>query len=257
MMVPTEQHRDGPDVQVDLALAAELQAALLPTSRPPCCEHQHIAALNRMCGSVGGDFYDFIRINEDQVAIVIGDVVGHGVQAALMMARIMGMLRSDVARASRPRDMILQLNELLLDLGDRTGSVLPCSLFYTVIDAPSGVSFFINAGHPMPFLCDRDQCAALHLGPRNILLGVEDFQPREGCHTFVPGERLVLYTDGILDAAAPDGDRFDEQRLHDVVNRNLAAPPEELARAIFTAVEEFRLGARQTDDETIVVVDRI
>jgi len=257
MYVSTEQRSNDPEVEIDLALAAELQAALLPGACPPASPHQRVAARNRMCGSVGGDFYDFIPVNDEQVALVIGDVVGHGVQASLLMARIMGLLRSDVHRASRPREIILQLNELLLDLGDRTGSVLPCSLFYAVIDAPTGVSFFINAGHPMPFLCRRPECAGLHLGPRNMLLGVERFEPREGCHTFSPGERLVLYTDGILDAVNRDGERFDEARLRRVVGECLHDPPDRCADAVFAAVADFRDGARQSDDETVLVVDRI
>ena len=243
--------------QVDLALAAELQAALLPTVDPPVSPHQKIAALNRMCGSVGGDFYDFLRLNDDQTAVAVGDVVGHGIQAALLMAKIMGFVRSDASKCSRPRDMVVALNDMLVALGDRTGSVLPCSLFYAVLDAPSGGAFFINAGHPMPMLCSRSQCTTLHLGPRNMMLGVEPFEPKEGCHTFLPGERLVLYTDGVTDAANRDDDRFGTDRLHELVRDNIDETAHQCARAIFQAVEDFRDGARQTDDETLVVIDRI
>jgi serine phosphatase RsbU (regulator of sigma subunit) len=153
--------------------------------------------------------------------------------------------------------MVKALNEMLLDLGDRTGSVMCCSMFYAVMDGPSGVGFFINAGHPMPFLCDKKKCAALHLGPRNMLLGVEDFEPEEACHTFVPGERLVLYTDGITDATDPDGQRFEEHRLHEAISRSVDLGAQQCVHSIFQAVEDFRQGARQRDDETLVVLDRI
>lgn len=256
MAVPRDSSGD-PEEQLDLALAAELQAALLPSLHPPAYPHQKIAALNRMCGSVGGDFYDFIPIHGDQIAVVVGDVVGHGVRASLLMAKIMGTLRSDPTACSRPKQMIVTLNRMLLDLGDRIGTVVPCSVFYAVLDAPSGVSFFITAGHPMPFLCRPGQCAPLHLGPQNMLLGVEDYEPKEACHTFQPGERLILYTDGILDAMDPEGERFGDGRLGEVIQQNVHGSAEQCARSIFQSAEDFRRGTRQSDDETVVVIDRV
>jgi sigma-B regulation protein RsbU (phosphoserine phosphatase) len=244
------------DDRIDLALAAELQAALLPRSCPTDCPHEVAAARNRMCGSVGGDFYDFIRINDDQIALIIGDVVGHGIRAAMVMARLMGYLHSKPAAMSRPTAMVAELNTMLIDLGELAGGVLPCSMFYAVIDAPSGVSFYINTGHPRPFICEHDKCVYLHAGPRNLLLGVEEFTPEEGCHTFVPGQRLVLYTDGILDAT--DGNEyFGRERFHQAVSAHANEPPDRCADAVFEAVEKFRNGCPQKDDETIVVIDRV
>jgi sigma-B regulation protein RsbU (phosphoserine phosphatase) len=256
-MIVVNESMSQSDAELDLALAAELQAALLPQLCPPACRNFRAAALNRMCGSVGGDFYDFMALNDDQTAWVIGDVVGHGVRASLLMARIMGFLRTNSGERSRPKQMVTALNEMLLDLGDRTGSVMCCSMIYAVMDAPSGLALFINAGHPMPLLCDRKRCATLHLGPRNILLGVQDFQPQEACHTFSPGERLVLYTDGVIDATNADGQRFEQRRLHEVIVGHTEADPERCARGVFQAVEDFRQASRQSDDETILIVDRI
>ena len=243
--------------EFDLALASELQAALLPTSCPTDCANQAAAARNRMCGKVGGDFYDFIRINADQTAIVIGDVVGHGVRASLLMAKIMGWLRSEPAHRSRPTEVIANLNRMLLDLGDRVGQTMLCSLFYAVIDLPSGISFFVNAGHPRPFLCDRDKCQVMPLGGQNVLLGVEPFEPVEGCHTFSPGERMVLFTDGITESQNSQGLLFGETKLHEMVSRHVAQPPSQAVELIFTAVDSFRGEAPQKDDQTLVVIDRL
>jgi phosphoserine phosphatase RsbU/P len=241
----------------ELALAAELQAALLPKQCPVPCDHQVTAARNRMCGSVGGDFYDFIRISDEQIALVIGDMVGHGVRASLLMANIMGWLRSESGKHSRPTGVVTALNRMLIDLGNRVGSPMPCSLFYIVIDQPTGLGLFVNAGHPRPFLCARDKCATFHLGERNMLLGVQEFEPVEGCNTFVQGQRLVLYTDGVLDAANAQGEHFGRERLGVVINRCHDQTPERLADAVFAEVERFRDGFRQIDDETIVVFDRV
>lgn len=243
--------------ELDLALAAQLQAALLPKTCPTNCPHHVAAARNRMCAGVGGDFYDFIRINDDQIALVIGDVVGHGVRASLVMAQIMGFLRSRPGKLSRPGQMVADLNEMLIGLGNSIGSVLSCSLLYGVIDAPTGAGFFINAGHPRPFITDRSKSKPLHLGDPDMLLGVEEFAPTEACHTFRPGERLVMFTDGITDATNPAGERFGDARLQQTVNDYLSAEAEGCAEGVFRAVEQFRRDAKQTDDETIVVIDRV
>ena len=241
----------------DLALAAQLQAALLPERCPTDCPHQVAAARNRMCGHVGGDFHDFIRLNDDQVAIVIGDVVGHGVHASLVMAQIMGFLRSGDAGRARPVEIIRGLNRMLIELGRKTEMVISCSMFYGVLDAPTGLGVFVNAGHPRPFVCDRDKCSVLPLDGHDMLLGVEQFQPTELCLTFVPGQRFVLHTDGITDAANEHDEHFGQRRLHEVVSRHAGDGPEQCADAVFRAIDEFRGGAVQVDDETIVVIDRV
>ena len=249
VMTPNEQLED-------LALAAKVQAALLPKGRPEDTAHQQTGVRNRMCQSVGGDFYDFIRLNPEQLAIVIGDVVGHGVRAALLMAQIMGFLRSTTHDLSRPASVARMVNDMLIALGDETDNVLPCSLLYTVIDLPSGLGFMVNAGHPRPFLCDTSRCSAAHMAGHDLVLGVEHYEPHEICHTFAPGERLVLYTDGILDAAAPNHEMFGEGRLLEVLDSCSALGPQEAADTVMEAVAAFRGDAQQVDDETIVVVDR-
>ncbi len=243
--------------ELDLALAADLQAALLPKTCPTDCPHHVAAARNRMCAGVGGDFYDFIRIHDDQIALVIGDVVGHGVRASLIMAQIMGFLRSRPDNLSRPQQIVATLNKMLIDMGNSVGSVLPCSLLYGVIDAPTGVGFFVNAGHPRPFITDSTNSKPLHLGDPNILLGVHEFAPVEACHTFRAGERLVMFTDGITDATNAADERFGAERLHEITHECLSADAEACAEEVFRAVEAFRGDAKQTDDETIVVIDRV
>lgn len=242
---------------LDLALAAELQAALLPLQCPLDCQHQRAAARNRMCGTIGGDFHDFMRLNEDQVALVVGDVVGHGVRSSLIMAQITGFLRSADNKRARPAEVVVALNRMLVDLGNRAGTITSCTMIYGVIDAPTGLAIFINAGHPHPFLCHAGQQTVEVLASHNLLLGVEEFEPEEICLTFEPGHRLVLYTDGLTDAMDAQGDRFGEEQLQAIIRGQLHATPDQCADAVFAAVAAHRAGCKQFDDETIVVIDRI
>ncbi|MCD4823596.1 MAG: PP2C family protein-serine/threonine phosphatase [Phycisphaerae bacterium] len=250
-------HDDKTEHELDLALATELQAALLPKACPSACKHQVAAARNRMCVGVGGDFYNFMRINDDQIVLLIGDVVGHGVRASLIMTQIMGFLRSESQRLSRPVQIISALNEMLIEMGEKIGAILPCSMFYGVIDAPTGTGLFVNAGHPRPLICNRATGSILHLSSTDILLGIEEFVPEELCHTFTSGERLVLFTDGIEDATNPAQEQFGEKRLQEAITKYLADAPDNCAEGVFRAVDEFRGDARQADDETIVVLDRV
>jgi sigma-B regulation protein RsbU (phosphoserine phosphatase) len=245
------------DEQIDLALAAELQAALLPRGCPKGCSQHALAARNRMCGQVGGDFYDFIRVNEDQTVIVIGDVVGHGVSAALMMAQIMGFLRSESRSRARPLTLMAALNEMLLELGGRIHSVVPCSMVYMVLDHPTGLALLINAGHPRPLLCSRNTGRVAGFGTHDLILGVEPTAHTELCHTLSTGERMVLHTDGLTDAMDGRGERFGGIRLRKTIARHLALDAEQFAEAVVGEVEAFRSPGKPTDDESLVVVDRL
>lgn len=240
----------------DLLLASRLQSSLLPRKCPDDCSHHRIGAVNRMCGGVGGDFYDFIRINDDQLAVVIGDVVGHGIRASLIMAQIMGFLRTGKDRISRPMQMLDTLNMMLIDTGLRSDSVITCTMFYLVIDAPTGTGFFVNAGHPRPILLGNDGADPIYFGGTDMFLGMDEFSPEEGCHTFEPGERLVLYTDGITEAGAP-ADTFGDERLVATVADHRGDAPEQCANRIVGAVDDFRGDAERSDDETVIVIDRI
>jgi sigma-B regulation protein RsbU (phosphoserine phosphatase) len=208
-----------------------------------------------MCKSLGGDFYDFIRLNESQIALVVGDIVGHGVQASLLMAQIMGWLRSDSSRHNRPTRIVEDLNLLLLDLGEKLNTSLLCSLIYGVLDIPSGLFIYVNAGHPTPILCDREKCTLAKMSSNTVLLGAEKFKAKEMCHTFQSGERVVFFTDGVIEALNEQEEEFTDGRLREIVHFNLDQGPEETADSVFGSVEKFRGTLPPRDDETVVVMD--
>lgn len=250
-----ERKRIQRDLQYSLTLAGEAQRAMLPSGRPTGWAHFGVTARNRMCDNVGGDFYDFARINESQVAVFIGDVMGHDVRAALLMAQILGFLRSE--RRSQTAQVVSDLNRELLALGDKLGTPLTCSLFYALFDVHSNSVFFANAGHPSPYLYDPQTGATGLLDSNEMLLGVQGFETVEMCQTFGPGARMVLYTDGILDACNIGGERFGSKRLEEAIRKHTTQEPDAFADRIMAEVSEFRQGVPQVDDESIVIVDRL
>jgi len=169
----------------------------------------------------------------------------------------MGLLRHRPAECSRPAAIVRKLNEMLLDLGDRVGSAMSCSLFYVVLDTPTDTAFFINDGLPAPILTDREAGTVVRIGLPCAMLGVEDFEPEECCHTFLPGQRLILCSDGVLNATDPNGMPFGEDRLEQAIRQHIDAPCMACARAVFAIVDRFRRGTRQRDDETVLIIDRL
>jgi sigma-B regulation protein RsbU (phosphoserine phosphatase) len=252
-----EPNLPGNAKDLDLALAAELQAALLPVRCPSDCAHHRAAAANRMSSEIGGDFYDFLRLNDDHVALIIGDVIGHGVRASLIMAKIMGFLRSLPASAGRPSKLVSELNRILIDLGERVGRPLLCTFFYALLDLPSGNAFTVNAGHPSPFICGTESCRILTLGVRNMALGVQPVEYKEACHEFQPGERMVLFTDGLTEAMNAEEENFGLQRLHEVVNGFAGAAPQQCVDGVMAAVDDWQQGRPPRDDQTVVAIDRV
>jgi serine phosphatase RsbU (regulator of sigma subunit) len=243
------------DDRAELALAAEVQRALLPQACPLNCPRFRAAARSRTCGNIGGDFHDFMRLNQRQVVVVIGDVIGHGVPAALVMSLILGFLRSE--RDSQPARIVSTLNRVLIALGKRLDSVLTCSLFYAVLDVSKGSALFVNAGHPRPYLCDRRAGVASLLGANDLLLGIQEYEAQETRHAFGRGERMVLYTDGITDARNNAANRWGRRRFEKTLRQHTAEEPDGLADRVFTEVNHFRQAGSQYDDETIVVIDRV
>ena len=241
---------------LDLALAAEFQRALLPELCPELPQSQG-ACGGRMCGYVGGDFYDIIRLNDEQIALLIGDVVGHGVRAALLMAKIMGMLRAGARQAARPAHVGDSINTLLLELGQRAGSALLCTLFYAVMDNPSQTLFFINAGHPPPLILGRSSGRIVPTGATDPPLGVDEIALTEMCGELEPGGRLVLYTDGLLDVTDPQNQLFGRRRLEQALQAGAQDPPLRALESVFQEIDLFADGSARRDDQSLVLLDRL
>ncbi len=244
--------RDKLDLKSDLEIAREIQLTLVP-SGPYRKNTVSIFSQMRTANTVGGDYDDIIDLGDNRVALVIGDVAGKGMPAALLMALLQGSLRTLITAGLRGTDLIRRLNEYLCDNIPEDKLV---TLFYGELDTTTGNLRYVNAGHNAPFHLRAVQPPA-RLASTGIVLGVI----REGVFeeneiSLGPGERLLLFTDGLSEAFNPREEEFGEERLEKLLLANRSLTQEQLVGRIITDVLTFCDSARPNDDMTIMSVER-
>jgi len=173
----------------------------------------------------------------------------------LIMSLIMGTLRSNVQESRRPSRMVEQINTQLVKLGEQVDHYITCSMIYGVVDLPSGVLLYVNAGHPHPIIYNRSEEGCHELGSTTMLLGVQEGVQPESCHEFHQNDRLILYTDGIPDLMNAEDERFSNTRLKQIAGRSKQESPEVLARRVFAEMDSFAGTDQSDDDQTLVVID--
>jgi sigma-B regulation protein RsbU (phosphoserine phosphatase) len=229
--------------------ARAIQRALLPAPQAalPGCD---IAARWRPASDFGGDFYDVIRLDRQRVAISIGDVCGKGLPAALVMANVQAATRAFAAADPSPRTVAARINRELTTGADLGRFV---TFFYAVYDGATGTLTYTNAGHNPPVLVRPDASVA-RLTAGGMVLGA--FPNVEYEDLAVPvgaGDRIVLFTDGLIDPADLQDQEFGDERLVDLVVRRRDQPPSAIADAALDAVVAFAEG-RLEDDATVLAV---
>ena len=238
----------------EMALAAAVQQALLGGDIPECdCGKIHLR--NRTSAGIGGDFYHFRELGQDQVLLAIGDVMGHGTGAALLMSLIKGNLQADQTHQRQPSRVVGAINELLLQLGERTNCPIICSLIYGVVDLPSGLLLYVNAGHPEPVICNRRTGKTRILRPTTMVLGVQAGDVSESCHQFRQDDRLVLFTDGLSEARDGQDELFTQPRLRQCIAEHADLAAEQLSDRLFEQIDRFTQKQSIEDDQTLVVID--
>jgi sigma-B regulation protein RsbU (phosphoserine phosphatase) len=245
--------------QQALHLAQEIQQNFMPRDFQGL-PGLDIAVSNISCDETGGDYVDVLfpdRSRSDRVLCAIGDVAGHGVGPALLMADARGMLRA----LSGPRTTLAQaarsLNRLLVaDVGD-SGHFM--TLFLAEVDLAAGLLRWVRAGHDPAFHFDPETESFRELGGAGSALGLYPDPPFEEAATPFdrPGQMVIMATDGIWEARDPENNFFGKERLLDVVQRNAHLPSDAIKTAIVAAVRDFRRSARQSDDITLMVVKKI
>jgi sigma-B regulation protein RsbU (phosphoserine phosphatase) len=234
----------------ELGLARDIQMSLVP-SGPLVVAPWEIHGLVVPARQVGGDYFDYFPLDQDRFAITIADVSGKGVPAALLMANVQASLRAFCDGDREITEAIRQVNRSVARSASGGKFI---TLFYAEVDVRRGVVRFTNAGHNYPMLRRRDGSIE-ELQEGGLLLGLFDDATYERGETgFAPGDALLLYSDGISEAADSYGHQFGEDRLRTVWQSCCARPSAEVIGCLLDDVQKFRGSAGQSDDMTAVVV---
>jgi hypothetical protein len=208
--------------------ALEIQRHLLPKSLPRIAGYE-LAARWQPSATVGGDYYDVIDLGGDRFGLCIADATGKGMPAALLMSNLQAAVRALAPGTDSPAELCRLINEILCGSGSASAFV---SFFYGVLEARNGSLRYSNAGHNHPILLRRDG-AVERLGVGGLVLGAfPDREYGEAELRFAPGDRLLLFTDGITEAWRADEEMFGEERLLDVLRRGArrSSPPRRFAQ---------------------------
>ncbi|HMA42357.1 MAG TPA: GAF domain-containing SpoIIE family protein phosphatase [Gemmatimonadales bacterium] len=239
-------------VRRELELAHDLQLKLLP-SPSVLGDKADLAARCRPADSVGGDFYNLLRLHGDRVGIMIGDVSNHGFGAALIMALAMAASGIHAESSAAPAQVLGSLEQSLAAELARTEMYL--SLFYAVVDPVEGVCSYANAGHPHAFLVRGATGEAQRLEATRTPLGLGPARP--AADRKEPWKRredvLCLFTDGIVDAVGESGQRFGEDRVLAHLRALRTHRAQEILEAIFADLAAFTGGAPPSDDRTLLI----
>jgi sigma-B regulation protein RsbU (phosphoserine phosphatase) len=244
--------RDKLDLKSDLEIAREIQFGLVPAD-PFFRNGTSIHCYMRPANTVGGDYYDIIDLEDDRVGIVVGDVAGKGMPAALLMALLQGSLRTLLAAGHRDTDLMAKLNVYLCSTIPANSLV---TLFYGELDTAAGDLLYVNAGHNAPFLIRRGQSLE-RLPSTAMVLGVDPNWTFETETTHIgPGERLLLFTDGISEAFNTREEEYGEPRIAEYLEAHAGLPSAELIQGLVKGVLQFCGAARLTDDMTLMAIAR-
>lgn len=235
----------------ELELARLVQQRMLPHTFPRIPGFR-FATQNEPARHVGGDFYDLIPLDDNHFGIAVADVSDKGMPAALYMALSRSLLLAEARRSHSPQAVLAAVNDLLLQLGEPDMFV---TLFYGVVECQSRRLTYCRAGHDRPFLL-RDGTVQ-ELDGSGTALGLLETQALDLMETTIQlqaADRLVLYSDGLTDVLAADGQMYDRARLQGLLQKHADLDPDGLCRAIFDALKEYQGTAEQYDDMTLLIV---
>jgi sigma-B regulation protein RsbU (phosphoserine phosphatase) len=243
-----ERERERQRLEQELNIAREIQQALVPQGVQDY-PHYSITGLHRPCAEVGGDYFDVFPLPDGRLALLIADVAGKGLGAALVTTMLQGAL-SGMTLGVDPVKVFNHLNQFL----SGRGSVGRCVTTFLGLLAASGAMEFVRAGHPTPLLMRQGTVIELY-SSGSIPIGLIEDESYESSHINLEvGDTLLLYTDGVTETEDRQRNLFQDERLKTVFLEHQHSSLKVLQDAIFSAVEKFAEGADQSDDVTILLV---
>lgn len=236
----------------ELQLAMEIQQRFQPTA-PPVVTGYEFQGISFPCYEIGGDYYDFIQREDGRLVIALGDVSGKGTAAALLMSSLHASIHAQTGSHDSLVETISAVNRYL---ADNIPSNRFVTLFYAELDPESGALSFLNAGHNPPLIVHAAGTVE-QLASGGLPLGIKaNAEYREGRTTLQRGDVLVIYSDGVTEAASPSGEEFGPTRLYEVVSRNVDSSAAGIRDRIESALTKFSQGTQAADDITLVIVKR-
>lgn len=240
----------------ELAVARQLQTGMLPLQRPMFPDRGEIEITGMMEPSwaIGGDLFDAFFVDEDRLFFSIGDVSGHGISAAMFMARTISLMRLAAFNTESPEQLLTLVNDQLCIGNDAN---LFTTLFCGVMDVRSGRVRFTNAGHLAPVVSSQGSVQLLPL-PKGPALGMmPGYSYRWAEFDLREGDLLLCYTDGITEAESPDGEEFTEARLQALVQRMSDSPLQAILEGVCAAAQAFTGDPHFEDDITLLALRRL
>jgi serine phosphatase RsbU (regulator of sigma subunit) len=237
-------------IENELEIARRIQTSILPGDGPEL-SNLRIAAAYRPMTAVAGDFYDFIPVDQNRVGALVADVSGHGVPAALIASMIKVALQSILPCAHDPREVMRGLNRIISgQLHDQFVTAA-----YLWIDTENRIARYSAAGHPPLLRWRGDKLERIE--SNGLLFGVMSETDYPVCEMAInPGDRFLLYTDGVTEPENTSGDSFGDYKLEQVVRNNKSRPQSELVDQLLSEIRQWQPSSMvQQDDITLIVID--
>jgi sigma-B regulation protein RsbU (phosphoserine phosphatase) len=252
-----KEHSQLESLKGDLAIACEIQQAILPRVFPPFPEDSDkldIAASMTPAKDVGGDFYDFFRIDDDRIGFVIADVSGKGIPAAIFMAVSRTLIRATGVRGGSPADCLTYSNKLL---AAESVDCMFVTVFYGIFNLKTGEISYCNAGHNPPYILKRGGAVEVLPMSQDPMVGAIDGIEYHGATLQLDhGDSLVMFTDGVTEAMNAQNEEFGEERLEDTLAEVTMHNCQQIVEAIKVDVAAFVGDAEQSDDITVLALKR-
>ena len=253
-----KEHNQLESLKTDLAVAGEIQQAILPRIFPPFPENEHeldLAALMNPAKDVGGDFYDFFRIDDEHIGIVMADVSGKGVPAAIFMAVSRTLIRAIGLQGYSPDVCVTKANQLLCR--ESVDSMF-VTVFYAIYNITTGDLEYCNGGHNSPYILRSNGTVEQMPMSTNCLVGVfEDFTFNSAHSHLDTGDTIVMYTDGVHEAFNTNFEEYGEARMEKILAELNGKTCREVVDGQLEDIRRFATGAEQSDDITIMALKRL
>jgi sigma-B regulation protein RsbU (phosphoserine phosphatase) len=235
----------------ELQVAAEIQHLLIP-QEIPASKYIELAAEYIPCKEVGGDFYDILKLDENRYVLIVADVSGKGIPGAMVVSNMQATLRAFLEYSAELIPVVTKLNEATIR---QTTSDRYITFFIGLYDNRTSTFTYINAGHNPPIVIDqKGNINELRKG--GVFIGYVPWEYESETLTFNPGDTLIMYTDGLVEAMNEKEEEFEFDRLKQLVKKNLKRSPQELRKIIFNKVNEHIGDHPMEDDFTLLIMRR-